>query len=106
MITDKLLRMKEAATLLGVTPQTLRNWSNKGYIEAIVGKDGHHRFKWSEIKRLMHLADPQSNAKICLIYCRVSTTIQRDNLKRQRARLETYAMAILLKKFMKILPVG
>ena len=41
----------------------------------------------------MHLADPQSNAKNCLIYCRVSTTIQRDNLKRQRARLETYAVA-------------
>ncbi|MHA1276369.1 MAG: MerR family DNA-binding transcriptional regulator [Candidatus Helarchaeota archaeon] len=30
--------MQEAATLLGVTPQTLRSWSNEGYIEAIVGK--------------------------------------------------------------------
>jgi len=93
MITDKLLRMKEAATLLGVTPQTLRSWSKVGHIEAIVGKGGHRRFKWSEVKRLMHLTDPQSNAKNCLIYCRVSTTIQRENLKRQRARLETYAVA-------------
>ena len=41
----------------------------------------------------MHLPDPQSNAKNCLIYCRVSTTIPRDNLKRQRARLETYSVA-------------
>ncbi|NVM31559.1 MAG: hypothetical protein HWN65_22165 [Candidatus Helarchaeota archaeon] len=45
MITDKLLRMKEAAILLGVKPQTLRNWSNGGYIDAIMGKKGHHRFK-------------------------------------------------------------
>ena len=93
MITEKLLRMKEIATLLGVTPQTLRNWSNGGYIEAIMGKGGHRRFKWSEVKQLMHLADPQTIAKSCLIYCRVSTTIQRENLKRQRARLETYAVA-------------
>lgn len=92
MMPDKLLRMKEAATLLGVTPQTLRTWSKSGYIEAIVGKGGHRRFKWSEVKRLMHLTDPQAPAKNCLIYCRVSTTIQRENLKRQRARLETYAV--------------
>ena len=93
MIPDKLLRMKETATLLGVSPQTLRTWSKEGYIEAIVGKGGHRRFKWSEVKRLMCLADPQSDEKNCLIYCRVSTTIQRENLKRQRARLETYAVA-------------
>jgi excisionase family DNA binding protein len=85
--------MQEVATLLGVTPQTLRNWSNEGYIEAIVGKGGHRRFKWSEVKRLMHLTDPQAPAKNCIIYCRVSTTIQRENLKRQRARLEAYAVA-------------
>ncbi len=93
MVIDKLLRIQEAATLLGVTPQTLRNWSNEGYIEAIVGKGGHRRFKWSEIKRLLHLTDPQDSAKNCVIYCRVSTTIQRENLKRQRARLEIYAVA-------------
>jgi putative resolvase len=93
MVLEKLLRMQEAATLLGVTPQTLRNWSKEGYIEAIVGKGGHRRFKWSEIKRLMQLPDPQAIVRNCVIYCRVSTTIQRENLKRQRARLETYAVA-------------
>lgn len=93
MITDKLLRMREVATLLGVTPQTLRTWSNEGYIEAVKGKGGHRRFKRSEVRRLMQLTNPQSSEKFCLIYCRVSTTIQRDNLKRQRARLEAYAVA-------------
>jgi len=90
---DKLSRMQEAATLLGVTPQPLRNWNNEGYIEAIVGKGGHRRFKWSEVKRLMPLSNSQATAKNCIIYCRVSTTIQRENLKRQRARLETDAVA-------------
>ncbi|MFX1297990.1 MAG: hypothetical protein ACFFD2_24465 [Promethearchaeota archaeon] len=40
MVIAKLLRMQEAATLLGGTPQPLRNWSNGSYIEAIVGKEG------------------------------------------------------------------
>ncbi|MFX1296598.1 MAG: recombinase family protein [Promethearchaeota archaeon] len=41
----------------------------------------------------MYLTNPQVITKNCVIYCRVSTTIQRANLKRQRARLETYAIA-------------
>ena len=93
MIPDQLLRMKDVSTLLGVTPQTLRNWSNEGYVQAVVGKGGQRRFKLSEIRRLMNFATPQSNENTCVIYCRVSTTIQRANLDRQRDRLETYAVA-------------
>ncbi len=93
MIPDKLLRMREVSTLLGVTPQTLRNWSNKSYIQAVVGKGGQRRFKLSEVKRLMNFDTQQCNENTCLIYCRVSTTIQRANLSRQRDRLEAYAVA-------------
>ena len=56
MISDKLLRMKEVSTLLGVTSQTLRNWSNEGYVQAVVGKGGQRRFRLSEIRRLMNFA--------------------------------------------------
>ena len=93
MISNKLLRMKEVSTLLGVTPQTLRNWSNEGYIQAVVGKGGQRRFNLSEVRRLMNFAPHQSNENTCLIYCRVSTTIQRANLNWQRDRLEAYAVA-------------
>ena len=92
MISDKLLRMKEMSTLLGVTPQTLRNWSNEGYIQAVVGKGGQRRFNLSEVRRLMNFATHQSSENTGLIYCRVSTTIQRANLNRQRDRLEAYAV--------------
>jgi predicted site-specific integrase-resolvase len=79
MIPDRLLRMKEVLTLLGVTPQTLRNWSHEGYVQAVVGKDGQPRFRLSEVGRLINFATHQSNENTCLIYCRVSTTIQRAN---------------------------
>ncbi|MFX1293395.1 MAG: recombinase family protein [Promethearchaeota archaeon] len=41
----------------------------------------------------MNLDDPQRHENTCLIYWRVSTTIQRDNLKRQCSRLEAYTVA-------------
>ena len=87
------MRMKEVSTRLGVTPQTLRNWSSEGYVQAVVGKGGQRRFRLSEIRRLMNFATHQSNENTCLIYGRVSTTIQRANLNRQRDRLEAYAVA-------------
>ncbi len=93
MIPDKLLRMKEVSTLLGATPQTLHNWSNEGYIQVVVGKGGQRRFKLSEVRRLINFDTQPSYENTCLIYCRVSTTIQRANLSRQRGRLEAYAVA-------------
>jgi predicted site-specific integrase-resolvase len=92
MIPDKLLRMKDVSTLLGVTPQTLRNWSNNGYIQVVVGKGGQRRFKLSEVRRLLNFDIQPFYENTCLIYCRVSTTIQRANLSRQRDRLEAYAV--------------
>jgi len=93
MILDELLRMKEVSTLLGATPQTLRNWSNEGSIQAVVGKGGQRRFKLSELRRLMNFDMPECYDHTCLIYYRVATTIQRSNLSRQRDRLEAYAVA-------------
>ena len=108
MISDKLLRMTEVSALLGVTSQTLRNWSDSGDIHAVVGKGGQLRFKLSEIRRPMNFDTLRSNENTGLIYCRGSTTIQRANLNRQRDRLEAYAgaMDLSLKRFMKISPVA
>jgi putative resolvase len=93
LIPDKLVRMKEASTLLGVTPQPLRNWRNDGYIQTIVGKGGQRLFKLSEVRRLINFDTVQCGENTWLIYWRVSTTIQRANLSRHRARLEAYAIA-------------
>jgi len=93
MISEKLLRMKEVTQLLNVTPQTLRHWSKEGFLTAIRGKGGHRRFKRSEVLCLMRL-DPFSEAENrCLLYCRVSTSIQRADLQRQCERLEQFAGA-------------
>ncbi len=93
MSSEQLLKIGDVATLLGVTTQTLRNWANNGYMDAIIGKGGHRRFRRSEIERLMELKEPEGNVKKCLLYCRVSTSIQKDNLERQLERLTSFALS-------------
>ncbi len=48
----KLLRLKEAADMLGVNPETLRRWDNDGILKAIrVGNRGDRRYKVEEIEK-------------------------------------------------------
>nr|MBD3197652.1 helix-turn-helix domain-containing protein [Candidatus Lokiarchaeota archaeon]MBD3202046.1 helix-turn-helix domain-containing protein [Candidatus Lokiarchaeota archaeon] len=66
MSSERLLKIGDVATLLGVTTQTLRNCTNSGYMEAIIGKGGHRRFRSSDIERLMELKAQESDIKKCL----------------------------------------
>ena len=40
MGSEQLHKIGNVATLLGVTTQTLRNWTNSGYMDVIIGKGG------------------------------------------------------------------
>ena len=50
---NELLKPKEAAKLLNVTTQSLRNWSNEGRIKVIKTPGGHSRILKSEIDKLL-----------------------------------------------------
>ena len=93
MNSERLLKIGDVAGLLGVTTQTLRNWTNSGYINAIVGKGGHRRFRVSDVERIMELKESVTQTKNCLLYCRVSTSIQKENLERQIERLKSFAIS-------------
>ena len=46
----KLLKIREAAQVLGVNPETLRRWDRDGSFKAIrVGKRGHRMYDEAEI---------------------------------------------------------
>jgi predicted site-specific integrase-resolvase len=44
--------LNEAAKLIGVTPRTLTNWKERGWILTIKLPNGHHRIDQREIERL------------------------------------------------------
>ena len=51
----KLLRLKDAAELLGVNPETLRRWDNDGRLKAIrIGKRQDRRYKREDLEKIMN----------------------------------------------------
>lgn len=62
-------------------------------MDAVIGKEGHRRFRRSEVERIMELNERENSIKKCLLYCRVSTSIQKDNLERQIERLTSFALS-------------
>jgi putative resolvase len=49
---EKLLSLSEAAEVLGVTTQTLRNWDRADKIKTVRTVGSHRRIPVSEIERL------------------------------------------------------
>ncbi|MDF2956988.1 MAG: putative site-specific integrase-resolvase [Candidatus Alkanophagales archaeon MCA70_species_1] len=89
------MRVKEAAEYLGVHPNTLRKYIDKGVIRGV--RIGTHRFvEKAELDRVMgRLSAPEKNTAI--IYARVSTRKQMEYLKRQRERLVDFCRSRGLK---------
>ncbi|OGC49688.1 hypothetical protein A2W32_01870 [candidate division WWE3 bacterium RBG_16_37_10] len=57
--TVKLLKIRQAAEMLGVNPETLRRWDKSGKLKAIIiSERGDRRYKREDIVRLVKkLAD-------------------------------------------------
>jgi len=51
----KLLRIKEAAEMLGINPETLRRWDNQGRLQAIrIGKRKDRRYKLEDLQKVIN----------------------------------------------------
>lgn len=47
------LGISEAAALVGVHPDTVRSWVDKGKLVALVTPGGHRRFRRSDVEALL-----------------------------------------------------
>ena len=54
--SEELLGLGEAARLLGITPQTLRRWADRGQIVSYTTPGGHRRFPRSAVTALLPAA--------------------------------------------------
>jgi len=76
---EKLLTIKEAKLLLGVTTHTIQEWDKKGLIRVVRTPGGRRRIPESEILRIRG----EENKREVLGYARVSSQSQKDDLERQ-----------------------
>lgn len=92
---DKLIGIKEAANLLGVTSKSLRNWERDGAITSLKTKGGHRRYLLTEIQKLQGLEKVIEEVRTVAVYCRVSSHEQKQkgDLDRQKGRMLDYCVS-------------
>ena len=61
--TARLLTISQAATRLGVHPNTLRKWADKGLVPTVKLPSGYRRFTTAEVERMRRAMglDPAAN---------------------------------------------
>jgi len=86
---ERLLRPKEACQLLGISYSTLLRWIREGKIRAVMTEGGKYRIPYSEVKKYLERREEIR----AVIYARVSSANQKEDLERQINYLTNYATA-------------
>lgn len=95
-MNEVYLSINKVSKILGVTPQTLRNWDKSGYFKPEQTRNNGYRY-YSRTQ-IDNFIEKQSKDKyknrINVGYCRVSTTKQKEDLKRQADNLNLYLKSL------------
>jgi len=86
------MKIQEAANYIGVSVNTLKAMAEKGTIVCHKTAGGHRRFQREYLDLFMGVRPKHGlfDERFTLIYARCSTAKQKENLERQRQRLEEY----------------
>jgi predicted site-specific integrase-resolvase len=84
----RLVKIGEAAAMIGTTPATLRKWEETG--ELLPARKTKGGTRYYAVSDLLGLGD---NDAPTVGYARVSSHDQKDDLERQQAMLEAYCAA-------------
>ena len=79
------------AKILGVTPQTLRNWDRNGRLKPHHNSSNGYRYYSQE--QLNQVLQVKPKKRIVIGYCRVSSPKQKDDLERQIENVKKYLLA-------------
>lgn len=90
------LSIHKVASILGVTPQTLRQWDANGYFVPSQRRGNGYRYYTKEqVEQFAEQFNTIRNKnRINIGYCRVSTNKQKDDLVRQAENVELYLKSL------------
>ncbi|MEM2342755.1 MAG: IS607 family transposase [Sulfolobales archaeon] len=97
-----MLRPKEVCEKLGISYTTLREYVKRGWIKPVVLESGKWRFREEDVEKLMGIVKP----KITILYARVSSHTQKDDLERQVRVLEEWVKQNNVEKYEVITDIG
>lgn len=89
-----ILSISEAASVLGVSDETLRNWGRDGKLTPFYTNGGHRRYYKTDLELFAGITTQQSPKNRVAIYCRVSSHDQKikGDLERQVGRVVENAL--------------
>ncbi|MEM0216674.1 MAG: IS607 family transposase [Candidatus Bathyarchaeia archaeon] len=97
-----MLRPREVCEKLGISYTTLREYVRRGWIKPVVLESGKWRFREEDIEKLMGIVRP----KTVILYARVSSYTQKDDLDRQVKVLEEWAKQNNVEKYEVVTDIG
>ena len=87
-----MLRIGEFAKSLGVSIQTLRNWDKEGKLKpTYITENGYRYYSEDLLNKFRNIKNVNKIKKKNILYARVSTKNQKDDLNRQIDNLKQYA---------------
>ena len=88
---DKYYSISEFAKRVNVSASTLRRWDSSGEFPAKKRSSGHRYYDESDVRKLLNLT-PEELRKV-VVYCRVSSHGQKNDLRSQVEAMEKYCLA-------------
>jgi predicted site-specific integrase-resolvase len=88
---SKLYSIGDFAKRVNVSLSTLRRWDASGELVANRRLSGHRFYDESHVRQALNLTPEQMRKTV--VYCRVSSAGQKDDLKSQLEAMETYCLA-------------
>jgi putative resolvase len=98
----EVLRPKEVCERLGISYTTLRDYVRRGYIKPLLTPGGKWRFREEDVERLIGIV----KQKRVMLYARVSSSSQRDDLERQIRALEEWARSNNIVEYELVTDIG
>ena len=87
---SKIYRINEFAKRIGRAPSTVRRWEREGILTAKRLPSGQRYFDESDVRAMLGGAPER---RLTVVYCRVSSAGQREDLQSQVAAMEQYCRA-------------
>jgi len=97
-----VLRPKEVYEKLGISYTTLRDYVRRGYIKPVLTPRGKWRFREEDVERLIGIVKQRR----VVLYARVSSSSQRDDLERQIRALEEWARSNNIVEYEVVTDIG
>ena len=88
---SRIYRIKQFADKINISTSTLRRWDASGILKAKRRESGQRFYDESDLRKILKIT-PQSEMTT-VVYCRVSSNNQKDDLVRQVKAMNEYCIA-------------